>query len=120
VGFYATEAETRAAIKKVFTTHGYLIDPHTAVAYTAYEKYANQGEKTVIVSTASPYKFAKTVMTALDAKYEKHDDFALLSQMASLTKKEVPEQFAELESKEILHRKVVDINEMENAVMGIL
>ncbi|MCL2223670.1 MAG: threonine synthase [Defluviitaleaceae bacterium] len=120
VGFYATEAETRAAIKKVFGAHGYLIDPHTAVAYAAYEKYAHPDEKTVIVSTASPYKFPKTVMSAVDAKYENHDDFALLEQMAELTKQKVPAQFEGLNTKPILHNKVVSINEMESAVLEII
>ncbi|MCL2576802.1 MAG: threonine synthase [Defluviitaleaceae bacterium] len=120
IGFYATENESRDAIKKVFASQGYLIDPHTAVAYTAYEKYAKSNEKTVIVSTASPYKFAKTVMTSLDSKYEKYDDFALLEQMSELTKQEVPEQFRDLKNKEILHNKAVEIGEMKNTVLEIL
>jgi len=120
VGFYASQKETCAAIKRVFENHGYLIDPHTAVAYASYEKYARPSEETVIVSTASPYKFAKTVMTSLSDDYEKYDDFALLEKMSELTKTEVPRQFANLKSKEILHSGVVDVNEMENAVLQII
>ncbi|MCL1883357.1 MAG: threonine synthase [Defluviitaleaceae bacterium] len=113
-GFYASEKEVKAAIKKVFANHKYLIDPHTAVAYVAHEKL-NSG-RNVIVSTASPYKFAKTVMTSIDEKYYKYDDFALLEQMAELTKGNVPEQFADLKQKEIRHTKVVEINEMAETV----
>ncbi|MCL2358095.1 MAG: threonine synthase [Defluviitaleaceae bacterium] len=119
VGFYATEAEVRAAIKKVFDTHGYLIDPHTAVAYVAHEKYgARPGERNVIVSTASPYKFAKTVMSSIDEKYAAFDDFSLLEKMSELTNTHVPAPLAGLRDKEILHPAVADISGMKNAVIN--
>lgn len=122
IGFYATEAEVRAAIKKVFTAHGYLIDPHTAVAYAAYEKYsrANPGETNIIVSTARPYKFPKTVMGSLSPEYESHDDFALLEKMAELTRDRIPAPFADLSTREILHGTVVNANEMTSAILEIL
>ncbi|MCL2387716.1 MAG: threonine synthase [Defluviitaleaceae bacterium] len=119
VGFYATEQEVQAAIKKVYSEHGYLIDPHTAVAHVAHQKY-NKSEKTVIVSTASPYKFAKTVMTSLDSKYQKYDDFALLEQMATLTNGLVPPQFADLKTREVRHNTTVEVNDMKDAVLKIL
>jgi threonine synthase len=119
-GYYASENETRAAIKKVFAEHNYLIDPHTAVAYAAYEKYAKPNEKTVIVSTASPYKFAKTVMCSVDEKYAQYDDFALLGQMAELTKGKIPAQFDGLEHKEILHKNAIEIAEMKSTVLQTL
>ncbi|MCL1878624.1 MAG: threonine synthase [Defluviitaleaceae bacterium] len=118
VGYYATEQETRAAIKKVFDNHGYLIDTHTAVAYVAHEKYGERaGEKNVIVSTASPYKFAKTVMSSIDEKYDAYDDFALLEKMAELTNSIVPAPLAGLQGKEVLHPTVVDISGMKDAVL---
>jgi len=119
IGLHASEQEVQAAIKKVFSTHGYLIDPHTAVAYVAHEKYG-ENEKNIIVSTASPYKFAKTVMTSIDSKYAEYDDFALLEQMAELTKGNVPMQFVDLKDREILHNTVVEIGGMKDAVLKIL
>jgi threonine synthase len=116
LGYYATESEVRAAIKKVFSM-GCLIDPHTAVAYVAQEKH---GEKGVIVSTASPYKFAKTVMTSIDSKYDKYDDFDLLEKMAELTKGNVPVQFEGLRTREVIHTGVVEIGGMKDAVTGCL
>ncbi|MCL2456391.1 MAG: threonine synthase [Defluviitaleaceae bacterium] len=116
VGFFATEKEVRAAIKKVFS-QGYLIDPHTAVAFAAQEK---SGENGVIVSTASPYKFAKTVMTSIDSKYEKYDDFELLEKMAELTKTKVPAQFEGLKNREVIHKNVAEIFEMKKSVMDFL
>lgn len=119
VGFYATEQEVRTAIKTVYSKYGYLIDPHTAVAYIAHEKYSGN-EKNIIISTASPYKFPKTVMTSLSSKYEKYDDLDLLEQMAEFTKGSVPTQFADLKNNKILHNAVVDIAGMKDAVLKVL
>lgn len=63
---FTTEKETLAAIKKVFDKYEYLIDPHTAVAYDCYDKLDKNGLKTIIVSTASPFKFPYTVASALN------------------------------------------------------
>ncbi len=65
---YATESETLSAIKTVYDQYDYLIDPHTAVAYHCYETYKKETSddtKTIIVSTASPYKFSGAVLDAL-------------------------------------------------------
>ncbi|MCL1863443.1 MAG: threonine synthase [Defluviitaleaceae bacterium] len=119
VGYYATEKEMREAIKTMFTKHGYLIDPHTAVAYAAYvKKSTDSTKKDIILSTASPYKFPKTVMTSISDKYEKYDDFALLEKMSELTKRNIPTQFADLQSKEILHPTTVDVSGMKDAVLN--
>lgn len=66
---FATEAETKKAIKYVYDTHHYIMDPHTAVAYQCYQTYLNETNdhtKTIIVSTASPYKFSDAVLDALN------------------------------------------------------
>jgi len=122
VGFFATEAEMRDAIKRVFAEHKYLIDPHTAVAYVAHEKFSSTtgAGNNVIISTASPYKFAKTVMTSLDSSYEKYDDFDLLEKMAEVTKGHVPPQFADLRTREVIHKQAIGVNEMEDAVLKVL
>lgn len=73
-GEYATEQETYQSIQKVYEQTSYIMDTHTAVAYAAYQKYKEQTKDNtpmVIVSTASPYKFTKDVMTALDKKIKK-------------------------------------------------
>ena len=120
VGFYASEVEVKAAINKVFANHNYLMDPHTAVGYIAYEKYNTLDQPTVIVSTASPFKFAKTVMTSVNEKYAAYNDFALLAQMADLTKSAVPPQFAGLETAPKLHSRVSDIAGMQDAVIDFI
>jgi threonine synthase len=120
-GFYATEKEVRKAIKKVFDNHGYLIDPHTAVAYAAHEgyleKHKGNREKNVILATASPYKFVNAVMSSIDGSYDGRDDFYLLEKMAELTKREVPSQIAELQKKEKIHDETIEIDKMESVVL---
>ncbi|NLZ39560.1 MAG: threonine synthase [Firmicutes bacterium] len=123
VGGYATEAETRAAIKTVYEETNYLLDPHTAVAYSVLQKYraaAADIAPTVVVATASPYKFAKDVLTSLDDKYEKYDDFSLLQEMAQLSAQPLPQAVKELEKKSILHTKVCRKEEMRALVENIL
>ena len=119
VGFSAGERETTEAIRNVYERYGYVIDPHTAVAYSAYEKYGGN-EPTVIVSTASPYKFTKSVMTSLDPKYSAYDDFELIEQMAQLKNEAVPAQISGIAQKPVLHGKVVEIGKMKDAVTNIL
>ena len=70
---YATEEEVKEKIAAVYAKTGYVMDTHTAVAASVYEKYVEKTadtRKTVIASTASPYKFARSVMTAIDEKYD--------------------------------------------------
>ena len=79
-GQYATEAETAKTIHDIFENEKYISDTHTAVAYTAYNKYkAATGDTrpTVVASTASPYKFTRNVMKAIDPKYDSMADFEL-------------------------------------------
>ena len=119
VGYYATEPEIKEAIKRVYLRHNYLIDPHTAVGYVAHEKYKGQ-EKRVIISTASPFKFTKAVMTSFDPKYAAYDEFSLIESMAELKNEAVPPQIANLSERPLLHTTVVEIGEMKDTVLRIL
>lgn len=64
--FYATEEETINTIKDVYNNYNYLIDPHTAVAKSCFDKYESNNKKTLIVSTASPLKFSESIIEALE------------------------------------------------------
>ena len=122
-GEYATEAETFAAIKDFYEKTGYVMDTHTAVAYAAYQKYkAESGDNTpmVIVSTASPYKFTKDVMTALDAKYADGDAFALQADLERISGVAVPAPIVGLEHRPILHKNVCEKNEIKEVVKNWL
>ena len=83
---YMDEKETVLKIKEVFEKENYLMDPHTAVAYGVYEKVSDD-TPTLIVSTASPYKFADTIKEALDLK---ECDDKLLEEISKVSKTEIP------------------------------
>ena len=123
VGGYATEKETAEAIRAVFATSDYLIDPHTAVAYAVWQQYQKEtGDKTptVVVSTASPYKFSKDVLTSIDARYAKYDDFALFQEVDKLSVGNIPPAVKDLDAREILHKRVCQKEEMRAVVEDIL
>lgn len=110
-GAYATEEETFSSIRDVFQKTGYVMDTHTAVAYAAYKKYqAESGSAVpmVIVSTASPYKFTKDVMTAIDAKYKDGDAFALMQELEQISGVKIPTPIEGLQQREIRHKIVCE------------
>ena len=99
------------------------MDPHTAVAATVYEKYkAQTGDEriAVIASTASPYKFTRSVMCSLDSKYETMSDFELVDELNRLTGTAVPRAIEEIRTAPVLHDRVVDAADMPAAVKDIL
>lgn len=122
-GEYSTEEETFKAIKDMYREQNYIMDTHTAVAYASYCKYINATQdtkKTVIVSTASPYKFSKDVLSAIDKKYSKEDAFVLLNTLAELEKSEVPTAIKNIEKREILHKSICGKNELKDFVKNYL
>ena len=109
VGEYADEEETFTAIRTMHANTGYVIDTHTAVAYAAYDKYIKEsGDNTpnVIVSTASPYKFAKDVCTALDEKYRDRDAFELMGELEKISGVKIPAPVKDIEKREIMHNNL--------------
>ena len=89
---YASDTEALEAIKKEFKSNKYLIDPHTAVAKSVYDKYVtNTLDKTptVILSTASPYKFIKSISSALDLDNDL-DEFDLIDMVSKKSNTEIP------------------------------
>lgn len=119
-GGYATEEDTSRAIREVYESTGYLIDPHTAVAYSVSQKSAGKTAPLVVVSTASPFKFTKDVLTAIDKKYAGADDFMLFAEMGRLAGKEVPAVVETLQNRPVRHKKVCAKDEMRAVVENIL
>lgn len=122
-GDYATEKETAATIKELYEETGYVIDTHTAVAATVYNKYKAQTKdeaKTVIASTASPFKFTRSVMEAIDEKYAAMDDFALVDELSKLANVKVPNAIEEIRTAPVLHDRVCDKEEMKAVVKEFL
>ena len=122
-GGFATEQETFDTIKELFEKSGYLIDTHTAVAASVYNKYKQEtGDNTVtvIASTASPYKFTRSVMNALGKGDESKDDFALADELEQISGVDIPAAVSSIRNAEIRHKTVVDKTEMEEAVKAFL
>ncbi len=115
------EDETQAAIRRTFEQSGYLADTHTAVALGVYEKYKATGDstKTVIVSTASPYKFPADVLSSLGQEAPQ-SPFEAAKQLSEITGTAVPRQIAELESLPVRHTAAADIPGMADAVLKVL
>jgi len=122
-GGFAPQEESRRCIKEIFEKSKYLIDPHTAVAYAVYKKYVKEtGDKTktIIVATASPFKFTKSVMESIDNRYEKSDDFELIEKMSDLTQVSIPSGIRDIEKKPIRHKMVCKKEEMRTKIAEIL
>ncbi len=111
---YATENETRNTIKEVFKDEGYLIDTHTAVAKNITDKLGL--DKTVILSTASPYKFSSTVLKALGENISS-DEFENIDLLYEKTEAKIPTEIKELHSKKIIHKTKITKNEIEDEVL---
>jgi len=122
-GNYATEAEDASTIKKIYEDCGYVIDTHTSVAATVYDKYRKEtGDttKTVIASTASPYKFTRSVMNAIDSKYDSMGDFELVDELSKISNVKVPNAIEEIRTAPVLHDTVCDSDKMCDEVKKIL
>lgn len=122
VGGYATEEETFHMIRQVYEKTGYIMDTHTAVAAHVYDTKAKaQGLPAVIASTASPYKFTRSVMDAIDKeKYESMGDFDLVDELCALSGVKVPPAIEEIRMAPVLHDTVCDKSEMQATVEKIL
>lgn len=120
VGEYAVWDECSAKIKKLYEDTGYVIDTHTAVAAASYDKYVEAtGDKTVtvIASTASPFKFSRSVMKAIDQKYAETDDFELIDILSKTANVDVPAAIDEIRNAQIVHNTVCTRDEMKTLVL---
>ncbi len=120
---YATEEQVAKTIHDVYEDTGYVMDTHTAVAATVYKAYREDSKddrKTVIASTASPYKFAGSVMSAIDPKYKEQDDFKLIEELQKVSGTEIPNAIKEIMNAEIRHNTECDVDQMEQTVKNIL
>lgn len=123
VGGYASEGDTAKAIKDLYQSDQYIIDTHTAVAVSVYNKYkteTNDTTKTLIISTASPYKFTRSVMNAIDEGYDALSEFELVDELCKLSSVKVPQAIEDIRTAPILHTRVCDVTEMKASVSDIL
>ena len=123
-GNYTSEAETAETIRNLYEKTGYIIDTHTAVAAGVYDKYKKDTKdtdtKTVIASTASPFKFTRSVMDAIDMKYDSWGDFELVDELSKIGNVKVPQAIEEIRNAEVRHKTVCEVAEMPQVVKKFL
>ena len=124
-GNYTSEAETAKVICDLYDKTGYVIDTHTAVAAGVYKKYKEETKdtetKTVIASTASPFKFTRSVMDAIDKeKYDSMTDFELVDELSRIGHVAVPKAIEEIRTAKVLHDTVCEVAEIPEVVKKFL
>jgi len=111
--------ETVNAIKSVYENYHYLMDPHTAVAYSVYEKLDNnnldKNIHTVIMSTAHPFKFPTPIAKALGLD-ETKEPYAILDEVSEITGVKFPEKLTEVRNSEIRFSNVIDKADIQDFV----
>lgn len=122
IGYFSSEKQTADTIKKYYNDFSYLMDTHTAVAFSALDSYRtenNDSTITVVASTASPYKFAKNVYGAIFGEIDM-DDIEYLSLLSEKTHTVIPAPLYELDKKTVNFHNSVTPNEMYSEVLSFL
>ncbi len=113
-GNFADQAETKSEIKRVYDDTGYVIDPHTAVASAVYQKYlkdTGDDKPVVIASTASPYKFTRTVMEAIGRDDKNKTDLELTDDLSEASKTKIPPAIEEIKSAPLRHKTLWEVRD---------
>ncbi len=116
------DEQTKETIKKLFNECSYLCDTHTAVAvkvYSDYKSRTNDTTKTVIASTASPYKFPESILECFEEQ-EELSDFEKLEKLNNITGAEIPLPICSLKDKKIIFKEIIDKENMADKIYDIL
>ncbi len=122
---YADDGETLETIRTVYQRYGYIVDTHTAVGMRVYEKYTaatGDGTKTIVASTASPFKFNESVVKAIlgDQAVRDRGELELLHVLSEAGGGDIPTGLKNLDQKQILHKTIIDRDGMTGVVKAIL
>ena len=121
-GYFCDDRETQRVIRAMFEQNGYLIDTHTAVAFSALEQYRDEtGDDTpaIVASTASPFKFCSSVLEAL-GETRIAEGLDALDQLTGKTGQPAPAPLAGLRDKKVRFTQVVEKDRMADAVRSLL
>lgn len=123
-GNYASEEETAEAIRTLYEKTGYILDTHTAVASSVYGKYKaetkDEQTTTVIASTASPFKFSRSVMDAINPKYDTMEEFELIDKLSKIGNVKIPNAIEEIRNAPVRHKATCEVDEMPKVVKEFL
>lgn len=120
VGGFCDDKQTKDTIKKIYDKYSYTLDTHSAVAVKVYDDYKNatgDKTKTVIASTASPYKFSTSVLDAMDPSFNSDDEFVKVDRLNELSGYPIPASLAELKSKKRRFNDVITKEEQKDYVL---
>lgn len=122
-GGFCDDQATASTISSMFRDHNYLCDTHTGVAVNVYRQYVEQtGDRTpcVIASTASPYKFAASVLPAVCKDALPDNEFSMVEKLSEVTGTPVPAPLATLKDRMVLHKSCVAKEEMSAFIRDFL
>lgn len=122
-GNFAITDEVYAAIKEEYEKQNYVMDTHTAVAHVVKNKYVKEtgdDKPALVLSTASPYKFPRSICNALNIDVKDIDDFKVLTKLHEETKTDIPKNLANLENAKVLHDELWDKSQMKDALLSFL
>lgn len=122
-GNFASQEETNQAISDMYKKECYLMDTHTAVAKVVHDKYIKEtgdDRQVLIASTASPYKFPRSICNALGIDVKNISDFEVVNKLFEETKVEIPENLKDLDKKSVLHDEVWEKDKMRDALLSYL
>lgn len=120
---FCTDEETKATIKAIFDKYSYTLDTHSAVAVKVYEDYkaaTGDNTKTIIASTASPYKFSASVLEAIEGKKSELDEYDMIDRLNELSGYPIPESLAALRTKPVRFSEVISKDEQKDYVLAEL
>ena len=123
IGYYSDQDECREAIKEAFNKDKRLIDTHTAIAYSCLKKYLSENEykPTVILSTASPYKFARPVLKCIcNDNIDELNDFECFDKIYNITKEQIPKNLSDLMNKKIRFNISLNYDDCKNHVIDLV
>ncbi len=124
-GGFCDDKDTALTIKDTFENYGYIMDTHTAVGKNVYDQYlfeTGDSSKSVILSTASPYKFNRSVMTALEGSQnvDDKDEFTLIDNLFAKTNLDIPKSLGELKNKEVRFNDSVKKDQLKDFICNKL
>ncbi|MBN1758015.1 MAG: threonine synthase [Chitinispirillaceae bacterium] len=116
---WVDEAEVLSTINSIFAEHHYILDTHTAVGVALSRRFSGRGRKTIIASTASPYKFSCDVLGALEGTVP-DDEFICIDRLSAVSGTPIHQALSGLRDRPVLHNRLISLQQMRETVLSII